>query len=83
MHMQQQPEQNRAECAEYVCQLSLQLARIARAKDLIGVAALLEMAAIEAETASEDLQPRKKQRGGDNDRRSQASADRPNHAHGA
>ena len=46
--MHEQPEQRSSECADYVGQLSLQLARMARTYGLNQVATLLEMAAIEA-----------------------------------
>jgi hypothetical protein len=78
--MHEQPEQHSTACADYVGQLSLQLAQISRAHGLDQVATLLEMAAIEAETLGEELQPGKRPRG--NDRRPNVSRDRPNHVHG-
>lgn len=78
--MHEQPEQHSTECADYVAQLSLQLAKISRAHGLDQVATLLEMAAIEAETAGDGLQPGRKLRG--NNHRPHASRDRPNHVHG-
>jgi hypothetical protein len=78
--MHEQPDQHLTECADYIEQLAFQLARIARAKDLIQVATLLEMAAIEAKTAAENLQAGNRSQS--SGRRPHVSRDRPNHVHG-
>jgi hypothetical protein len=78
--MHEQPDQHLIECADYIEQLAFQLARIARAKELIQVATLLEMAALEAKTAAENLHAAKRSQS--NARLPPVSRDRPNHVHG-